>query len=224
MAIDTKQTILNTAERLISEKGIDAVSLRLITSEAKVNLAAVHYHFGSKEALVEKVFERRITPVNQRRLQMLDEAEARTGGGPLPVEDVLQALIEPPMRLYQADGEGRRFVHMCGRIYAEQADYVQRIFDDLFQDIVARFSLAFGRALPEVPDVERAWRVHFSVGAMIHTMLDSERIQRFSNGLCDPSDADRTIERMVRFCAAGLRAEINEAAAESEPENVEVEQ
>ncbi|MCH7625194.1 MAG: hypothetical protein IIC83_04655 [Chloroflexi bacterium] len=135
---------------------------------------------------------------------------------------LLRALMEPPMRLYQADGEGRRFVHMCGRIYAEQADYVQRIFDDLFQDIVARFSLAFGRALPEVPDVERAWRVHFSVGAMIHTMLDSERIKRFSNGLCDPSDADGTIERMVRFCAAGLRAEIDEAAAE--PEKVAVEQ
>lgn len=220
MASDTKQTILDTAEELIAEKGIDAVSLRLITSEAKVNLAAVHYHFGSKEALVEKVFARRVTPLNDHRLRMLTEAELRAGSGPLPVEDVLRALIEPAIRLYQEGGDGRSFMQMCGRIYAEQAGYIQRIFDDLFEEIVVRFSIAFGRALPDVPDVERAWRVHFSVGAMIHTMLDSEKIKRYSNGLCDPSDGDATIERMIRFCAAGLRAEVSEDVLEVKTEEV----
>lgn len=215
MAAETKQIILDTAERLIAEKGIDAVSLRSITSEASVNLAAVHYHFGSKEALVEKVFERRVTPLNARRLQMLTAAEERASEDPLEVEEVLRALIAPAMRLYQQEGsEGRRFMQMCGRIYSEQAGYVQRIFDNLFQEVVTRFVAAFRRALPEVPEADRAWRIHFCVGAMIHTMSDSERLKRFSNGMCDPSDTEATIERMVEFCAAGLRAEVSEREVE----------
>ena len=209
MAADTKNIILDTAERLIAEKGIDAVSLRSITSEASVNLAAVHYHFGSKEALVEKVFERRVTPLNIRRLQMLTAAEQQAGNNQLEVEEVLRALIAPALRLYQQEGsEGRRFMQMCGRIYSEQAGYVQRIFDHLFEEIVARFIVAFRRALPEIPEADRAWRIHFCVGAMIHTMSDSERLKRFTNGMCDPSDTEATIERMVQFCAAGLRAEV----------------
>jgi AcrR family transcriptional regulator len=217
MAADTKQIILDTAERLIAEKGIDAVSLRSITSEASVNLAAIHYHFGSKEALVEKVFERRVTPLNTRRLQMLTAAEERAGDDQLEVEEVLRALIAPAMRLYQQEGcEGRRFMQMCGRIYSEQAGYVQRIFDNLFGEVVVRFVTAFRRALPEVPEADRAWRIHFCVGAMIHTMSDSEKLKRFSNGICDPSDTEVAIEQMVRFCAAGLRAEVGEREAERE--------
>jgi AcrR family transcriptional regulator len=217
MAADTKQTILDTAERLIAEKGIDAVSLRSITSEASVNLAAVHYHFGSKEALVEKVFERRVTPLNSRRLQMLAAAEERAGDDQLEAEDVLRALIAPAMRLYQQEGcEGRRFMQMCGRIYSEQAGYVQRIFDNLFEEVVTRFVAAFRRALPEIPETDRAWRIHFCVGAMIHTMSDSDRLKRFSNGMCDPSDTEATIERMVQFCAAGLRADVTDREAERE--------
>jgi AcrR family transcriptional regulator len=211
MAADTKRIILDTAEKLIAEKGIDAVSLRSITSEASVNLAAIHYHFGSKESLVEKVFERRVTPLNSRRLQMLTAAEERAGDDPLQVEEVLRALIAPAIRLYQQEGcEGRRFMQMCGRIYSEQAGYVQRIFDNLFREVAARFTAAFRRALPEISEADRAWRIHFCVGAMIHTMSDSDRLKRFSNGMCDPSDTEGAIERMVQFCAAGLRAEVTE--------------
>ncbi len=211
MAADTKQIILDTAERLIAAKGVDAVSLRSITSEANVNLAAIHYHFGSKEALVEKVFERRVTPLNKRRLQMLTAAEERAGDDQLQVEEVLRALIAPAIRLYRQEGtEGRRFMQMCGRIYAEQAGYVQRLFDNLFAETVTRFGRAFRRAVPEIPEIERAWRIHFCVGAMIHTMSDSEKLKRFSNGLCDPSDTENAIERMVQFCAAGLRADVTE--------------
>ncbi len=208
MASDTKEIILDTAEKLIAEKGIDAVSLRSITASAHVNLAAVHYHFGSKEALVQKVFERRVSPLNRRRLAMLDAAEERAGDGPLELEEVLRALIDPAIRLCQEDERGRQFMHMCGRIYAEPAEYLHTAFDDLFREIIVRFGAAFARALPELPEIDRAWRVHFSVGAMIYTMTESERLKRFSDGLCDPADTEGVIERMVRFCAAGLRADV----------------
>ena len=206
MAIDTKEHILNAAERLIAEHGIDAVSLRSITSTAKVNLAAVHYHFGSKEALVRKVYERRVQPVNNQRLDMLNAVEAAAGDEPPAIEDVLRALIEPAIRLY-SDAEKRPlFMRMCGRIYAEPAGYIQEIFDDLFGPMIRRFKAAFERALPDADPRDRAWAVQFSAGAMVHTMMESERLKRFSGGLCDLADPEPVIERMVQFCAGGIRA------------------
>lgn len=205
MSLETKDQILDAAEQLIAEKGIDAVSLRAITAAANVNLAAVHYHFGSKEALVARVFARRIEPINRERLRMLDEAEERAGDGQLPVEDVLEALIAPAIRVYADHEKGPLFMRVCGRIYAEQASFLEELFTEQFKQLVDRVGAAMTRALPDADPGDRAWGVHFAVGAMVHTMMESEKLKRFSGGLCDPSDADRAIERMVRFSAAGLR-------------------
>lgn len=213
MPAATKEQILDAAEQLIAERGIDGVSLRAITTAADVNLAAVHYHFGSKEGLVRTVFERRIRPVNDARLQMLAAAERAAGDGPVQVEAVLRALIEPAMRLYSEHERGPQFMQMCGRIYAEQSAAVQSELDDLFQDLIERFQAAFARALPELPQAELAWRIHFAAGAMIHTLMDSNRLKRFSRGLCDPGDTDAAVDRLVRFCAAGMRAAVSEGAA-----------
>ena len=213
MSVDTKTQILDAAESLISEKGIDAVSLRAITAAASVNLAAVHYHFGSKEALVGKVYERRLGPINQLRLQMLDDVESAAGDGPPDLDGVLRALVEPPIRMYFEHEKSSLFMQLCGRIYAEPAEFVQAMFDGIFQEIAARFTVAFERALPELDDVERGWRVQFALGSMIHTLLDSERLARFTDGKCKLTDSDAVIDRLVNFTAAGMRA----PAASPEP-------
>ena len=73
---DTRDRLLDTAERLFAERGVDATSLRHITTEAEANLASVNYHFGSKEALFRQIFARRIGPINEERLRLLDACEA----------------------------------------------------------------------------------------------------------------------------------------------------
>ena len=205
MAVETKEQILDAAEALIAERGIDAVSLRAITSAAKVNLAAVHYHFGSKEALVQQVFERRIRPVNGRRLELLDQAEQAMGGS-VDIERILYAFIEPSIRLYAQDPKGPTFMRVCGRIFAEPAQHLQESLDDFFAEIVARFGAAFQRALPELETEELGWRMHFMVGAMIHTLTAHDRLKRFTSGVCTMDDPEALIDRMVTFCAAGMRA------------------
>src|ERR1039457_6734609 len=92
---DTKEKILDTAERLIGEQGYAATSLRQVIAEAGVNLAAVHYHFGSKEELLDAVVTRKVTPVNEARISRLDRVEAEAGSGPLVVEKVLEAFLIP---------------------------------------------------------------------------------------------------------------------------------
>lgn len=206
MAADTKNTILDAAEKLFVEKGIEATSLRSVISEAGVNLAAVHYHFGSKEALVRAVFSRRCESINEERLRTLDSLEAEAGDGPLLLEDVLCSFIAPAIRLSQDTPEGSRFMRLIGRMYAEPADYMQTIFKELFQEVIARYTAAFRRALPEMEAADRFWGVFFAIGSMAHTMMESHKIQLVSGGLCDASDTNAMIERLVRFGAAGIRA------------------
>jgi len=206
MAIDTKELILDTAERLFAEHGIDAVSLRTIISEAGVNLAAIHYHYGSKDSLVKEVFARRILPVNRQRLTLLDECEARAGEGALAVEDVLRAFFSPAMRLSLDKERGHVFIRLCGRFWAEVGNKMQAEFEELFREVLRRFLAAFDRALPQLSPKEVFWRVHFAVGAMVHTMVDSERLARMSGGLCRPADVEETIEQLVSYAAAGFSA------------------
>ena len=225
MATGTKEQILDAAERMFAENGIHAVSLRAIIAEADVNLAAVHYHFGSKDALVEAVFERRVGPVNEARLAWLDRLEAEWDGAP-PVEEVLRAFVTPAIQLAMDSERGRTFMKTCGRFYTEAGDQLQPIFDRLFRKIIERYVAAFQKACPELPPAELLWRFHFTVGVMVHTLLDSEKLRRISCGACDPSDVEAVVERMVNFAAAGMktpRATLpHKERAEVGPEGVEV--
>ena len=204
MAADTKEQILDAAERMFAENGIHAVSLRTIIAEAEVNLAAVHYHFGSKDALVEAVFERRVGPVNEARLAWLDRLEAEWDGAP-PVEEVLRAFVTPAIQLAMDSERGRTFMKTCGRFYTEAGDHLQPIFDRLFRKIIERYVAAFQKACPDLQPAELLWRFHFTVGVMVHTLLDSEKLRRISGGACDPSDVESVVEHMVNFAAAGMK-------------------
>src|SRR5438309_1165300 len=113
---ETEQRILDTAERLIGEQGYAATSLRQIIGDAGVNLAAVHYHFGSKEDLLEAIVMRKVGPVNEARLAALTKVEEETGEGPLDVWKVLNSFFEPTA---ETAGRNPQFVRLMGRIYGE---------------------------------------------------------------------------------------------------------
>jgi AcrR family transcriptional regulator len=161
--IDTKNKILDTAERLFGEQGYAATSLRHITAEAGVNLAAIHYHFGSKEGLLDHVVTRKAGPVNEQRLARLAELEAETGDGALSVEKVLEAFFAPMAEMADRDPQ---FVRMMGRMIAE--GLMPGIVRKHFQPVTGRMMEALKRALPDLPESEFRWRMHFMIGAMAH--------------------------------------------------------
>jgi AcrR family transcriptional regulator len=211
--IDTKIRILDAAERLFAQQGLD-VSIRSITDEAGVNLAAINYHFQSKDALVDAVIARRIGPVTKRRLEMLDTIEASAGDGPLPLEAVLEAFLAPVLEPPEAGLE--HIKPLLGRMYSMPEEFVKRVFHNHLGPVVVRFTAALGRALPELPEVERLWRLYFTAGAMVHVMNWSGVIPELSNGLADPSDTRALLRRIIDFCSAGLRAEVSHKPVEEE--------
>lgn len=205
---DTKTVILDAAEHAFADLGFDAASLRHIISVAGVNLAAVHYHFGSKEGLIAAVFSRRLGPLNQERLRLLDSIEA-THTKDMPVERVLEALVGPALRLARDPAKGGPVVmRLFGRTIAEPSEYLQRLLNEQFGDVVKRFAAALHRALPSLPPAVLFWRMVFVIGAMGHLMCDPQKLKEMSKGLCDPEDTEAAIKQLVAFLAAGMQAPI----------------
>jgi len=196
--IDTKQKILDTAEHLFGAQGYDATSLRHIITEAGVNLAAIHYHFGSKEELLDQLIVRRAGPVNEKRIALLDQIEAEAGAAPLPLEKVLEALLVP---MSEAADRNPEFVRLMGRMHAE--GMLPSILNTHFQQVIARFVAAMQKALPELPEHELLWRIHFMTGAMAHTMCGPPDYTRVSS---EPSPFHSRIARLIAFLSGGFRA------------------
>jgi len=195
---DTKEKILDTAERLIGEQGYSATSLRHIIAQAGVNLAAVHYHFGSKEDLLDAVVARKATPVNDARIAWLERVETEAGNGPLEVEKVLESFFLPTVEVAIRNPG---FVRLMGQMLAE--GMMPRIVEKHFQATGLRFVGALRRAVPELPQEELMWRIHFMVGAMAHTMC---RAPIFPELAGDVTNMEPRLKRLVTFLAAGFRA------------------
>ncbi len=206
-ATSTKDRILDTAERLFAEKGFAQTSLRDITADAGVNLAAVNYHFQSKDHLIASVFERRIGPLNEQRLAMLDQAEEGAAGGAVPVEVLLRAMLGPMLRM-AGTPEGASFANLIGRAHTEPGDIFEHLFSGQFAPTAVRFMSAARRSLPDLPEVELLWRIVFAIGAMSHAIAGQRHIKVVSGGLCDTSDVDGMLDRLITFVAAGCRAPV----------------
>lgn len=207
--IDTKTLILDTAEQEFADKGFGAVSLRHIMERAGVNPAAIHYHFGGKEALVSAVFARRIGWLTQERMALLDSCEAAAGNGPLSLETLLEAFVGPALRMTADPTKGGKvFVRLFGRTMAEPSDDLQYMLNTQFGLTVHRFHAAFQRALPELPSPVLLWRFQFVIGAMGYVMADPQNIKVMSGGLCDPADTTTAIKQLVDFLSCGLRAPV----------------
>jgi AcrR family transcriptional regulator len=194
-AIPTKDRILDAAEKLFSDNGFDATSLRDITTSAQVNLAAVNYHFQSKDSLIDSVIARRIEPVNRKRLEMLDAA----GENP-SVEQILTAFLTPLLDL-----ELECMLPLMGRILSTPGQFVERVYRRHLSVVAQRFRTALARALPELSEGEVWWRLHFSIGAVTHVLSWGQIIPVMTDGMCDLRDRRALIDRSVRFLAAGFR-------------------
>ena len=206
---DTRQKILDSAEVLFAEHGFGEVSVRQVVQAAEVNVASIHYYFGSKDALIEEVLSRRLAPLNEERLRQLTEFEAaaENDGRSLSLEDVLYALIGPAIRLSRESDGGQCFVRLVGRLFAEPSDSVQAMLKSRFEDLFLRFNRALTTTLPKVKKRDLFWRMHFVLGAMSLTLCDRHRPAVWSGGVCDPDDLEEVIAQMVTFCAAGMRAD-----------------
>lgn len=206
--IQTRERILDAAERLFADHGFEGASIRAIVEAASVNLAAVHYHFRSKEALLEAVLTRRISVVNAARMQRLVQAEADAAPGVPSVEQILRAFIVPTVEFAQRSESGATFVQLMSRMFTEPRFSLTDFLGQHFGDTIAQFSNALVRALPQFPREVVLWRAFFTIGAMHHLLCSRKKVVLLGRELCDQtSDMDMT-EYLIEFSVAGMCAEV----------------
>src|SRR4051812_32606697 len=156
---ETRTRILDAAEELFMQHGFEGTSMRLLTAKAGVNLAAVNYHFGSKHALIEALFRRRLDPMNAERIAELERLEE------LSPESIIRAFVRPSLRMVEdAKGGGRNFIRLLGRTYSEPAKTVRALIGQMYAPAMERYKAALQRALPQMPADELVWRMHFMFG------------------------------------------------------------
>lgn len=209
---ETKERILEAAEKLFSDEGLSKTSLRAITLAAGVNVAAVHYHFGSKLALVRELFARRVEPINAERLRRLSEIEAAHPAGVLPLEPIIESFVEPVLAVMGGvDGARRNLGQLVGRFYGEPDSVLEPFLREQFGEVARRFNVGLARALPELPRPEVAWRLQFIVAVLTHVVLAGHHAldivpeYPLSNG-----DETQMRARLVAFLAAGCRSAVQE--------------
>lgn len=195
----TKERILAAAEALFAQRGFDGASLRQLTASAGVNLAAVNYHFGSKEKLVEQVFKRRLDALNQHRLAELDKIAGRPG---TTLEDVLAAYIRPALELSH-EGNGSLFMRVLARAFAEHDDTLRQFLSENYGHVMRQFTAEFARLLPHLEKAELYWRIDLVTGALTHAMSGFGMIQRKDN-VSEQQHREQTAAHLIRFAAAGL--------------------
>jgi AcrR family transcriptional regulator len=205
MASDqTRSAILAAAERLYADRGFGDVTLRDIVAEANVNLAAVNYHFGSKDELIAELFVTRSIQTNRERLNELKAAE-ENGGGRASIEEIMRALVGPTLRgCLGPDREGSTAAHFMIRASIESVPPIRRIKNREI-DHLRKFAAAMRRALPGRDEAELYWGLHFALSMSHHTIREKERLAKLSEGKCDLNDVAGIIDRVVSVTVMALQ-------------------
>ncbi|NWK54562.1 TetR/AcrR family transcriptional regulator [Verrucomicrobiaceae bacterium N1E253] len=197
----TKDRIVEATERLVAESGFEGVSLRDITNAAGVNVAAVNYHFGSKEKLYEEIQGRYINPVNRERLERLEAVLAEGGG----VREILEAFMRPFLSMVtRSRVKEKLYFKLVGRCVMDQNMDMSDEMREGFERVGEAYIQALSDVLPEVARDEMWWRLHFCSGVVDQTLLYGGMLKEFTRGESGDPDIETSLSRIVDFCCAGL--------------------
>ncbi|MDV6319045.1 TetR/AcrR family transcriptional regulator [Chromohalobacter sp. HP20-39] len=210
---DTVTRILDTAEVLFAERGFAETSLRTITSKAKVNLAAVNYHFGSKKALIQAVFARYLDPFSERFHQALDDLELHYRGEPIPLEVLLETLARTVLEVPAERNSLKVFMRLLGLAYTQAQGHLRRYIQEHYGNVFSRFSDLVRRATPELPEAERFWRLHFMLGTVIFTLSGLDALRDIADKDYHEHVSVRDLIRRLRpVVVAGMQAPLPDDA------------
>jgi len=202
---ETMELILDTAEDLFSKHGLHGVTLKEVAKRVGVHHTLLNYYFADKKALFDAVFARRAVVTSERRMRVLDEYDAATGGKPT-IEGALRAFLDTDLDLYIEGDEGwKNYAQLTAQV-ANTPQWGAELMDTHFDPVVLRLIDLLKKALPDCPEERIFWGYQFVTGALMLTLARTGRIDKLSGGLCKSEDFQSAKEHMAPFMAAGLLA------------------
>ncbi|MFM4929592.1 TetR/AcrR family transcriptional regulator [Aeromonas dhakensis] len=205
--IDTKNRILDAAEVLFAERGFADTSLRLITSEADVNLASVNYHFGSKKELIQAVLDRYLSlfmPELDAHLHTLMAQEQLT------LLQVFESFVDPLMKLVAVRTNGPAiFMQLLGRGYIDSQGHLRRFITAHYGPILQRITQAISKANPELSPADLFWRLHFTLGTVVFTMASADALRDIAQAdFGQQLDVEGLVRNVIPYLASGVGAPV----------------
>jgi AcrR family transcriptional regulator len=209
--VDTRERILDAAEHLFMAHGYEGTSMRQITSEASVNLAAVNYHFGSKESLMQEVFRRRLDWLNEERMRVLNAMESEAAGKPLKASQIVDGFFGTLLRMANDEERGGiTFLRLLGRTLTDPSEFIRTFLAHEYAAVVNRYKEALFKALPDVPKAEIVWRFHFMLGATSYAIAGTDALRLITDWQIEEVDRvdriDLLLPRLMSFLLGGLRS------------------
>lgn len=207
----TVDNILDAAESLFAEKGFAETSLRNITSEAGVNLAAVNYHFGSKEKLIQAVFARFLDPFSEHLNTQLLERFSNADDSPPELKELLElfAYTVYAMRMERLKTKDQTFVRLIGLAFNQGEGHLLKFIREKYGDVFKRYMGLYRSACPKVPDEELFWRIHFALGSALFSLSGFEILARIApkETISEPPSVITVYKYIIPFLVAGMSAD-----------------
>jgi len=203
----TRERLLDTAERLFAERGFRAVSVRVITSHAGCNVAAVNYYFGGKENLYREMFRRRLVALREQRISSIRRAMAEAGSGAsleLPLRAFTTAFLEPHLD----QSGGRRLMRLFSRELLDphlKAGTLQR---EVIEPVHSALVEAIQAVCPGLDASAARRSIHSLVAQLVHVvhMRNAPGILRGAGR--EDFSFPAVVDHIVRFSAAGIRGSL----------------
>ena len=202
----TRQRILGAAGKVFAQGGYRAMTLRQVTHEAKVNLAAVNYHFGSKMNLMRALLRDRFEPINQQRRQLLDQQIKAHAPDPVPLSIIYDALFRPLFTgIGSASDNDTNLIQIISRALTEPAEFIRGLHKEFFADLSKRFMSEIQRSCPELSPEQIQYRFFLSVSTMIGTVIEQVHLETISDGKLDGKNLDIILNELNTFVVAGFQ-------------------
>ena len=221
---DPKEHLLTTAERLFAEYGLEAVSARQIALAAgHRNQSAIHYHFGTKEALIHALRARRVQEINERRRVILEEMvhDKRINN----LRALIEALILPLAQKVDQTPNGGNYARFLAHLFAD------RRRRDLWMEkseetaLLRRVYRLMRRQTSWVPEPLWSERLRFVVGGMINALADRERMRAAEDPtwrkLPEPVFVHHLVDAALAILTAPVSALVLEQTADHENRTME---
>jgi AcrR family transcriptional regulator len=202
--LSTKERILNSTENLIAESGFAELSIRKISQQAHTNLAAINYHFGNKQQLINQVLERRLNNLFQVREKMLHELNQGNKEMVCNLEQILHAFIAPALYMINDRHQGGRvFMKVLARAYAEQSEALHELLATRYTNTIKEFAEAINLACPTLPKQTIFWRFHFIIGALTYTMGDFGA-SSMAKQMPEAEYFNKSVDELIQFAVSSL--------------------
>ncbi len=202
--IKTRDVLLNVAEELFSKHGYDGISVRDITEQAGTRLAAINYHFETKQKLYDDVILRRAHILSSDRLLMLNAIDLEQLDAKNKLKELAQAFIYPLLTRSTGKEKGwKNYCRLIAQVAALNHSFPKAIIE-AFNPPAIEFIGVLKQILPELSDREAQYAFQFMLGTTLYMFTYNSRLKGLSDGNYSSKHMKTIYPDMVKYIVGGL--------------------